>query len=576
MNTEKLKGYWEKVKGALGNLSKKVKILIVAVLAALVVFAVGLAVFFNTRPYATLIDGASAEETATVLTWLEGQGVTDFRMEGSGTILVPQAQATSLKAKLLQEQYSSSNAPYSGYFERVSALSTVQDRNVAKLSALVEEIEKTIRKFDGVRDVSVNIELGEDRGYVLDTNNVVNASAGVILTMDGDKLLSTGQANAIRNYISHSVAALDVDDVSIQDTRGNIYDGMDLEGGNTAADATALALQTEQWWANQIRSQIEQQLFKMYGEENVGVTVRCNVELGEKTVNDYEVRLPDFAEDGSTEGAGIIGTKFYSWQLRADDDTVAGGLVGTPSNSELPTYVENGETIQGLLGRLGAEGSIEYDNSKTQTQMIITAATLKDVTVSVSINSTASGPIDLEAMTRHVAVSGGIQAPLELPDGVTEADYLARKVSVLSTPFYQAPEQPTPPSGWEALGIPVWVPIAAGVGLLVFAIILTVILMLRRRKRKKQQEEERAVEELLATAMPGQSVELGPDGQPLEPGVEIELDEEGNPVSGADVMDLHTERSMELRQNIRDYVDENMEVAALLIKSWLKEDGDNG
>ena len=36
------------------------------------------------------------------------------------------------------------------------------------------------------------------------------------------------------------------------------------------------------------------------------------------------------------------------------------------------------------------------------------------------------------------------------------------------------------------------------------------------------------------------------------------------------------ERSMELRQSIRDYVDENMEVAALLIKSWLKEDGDNG
>ena len=35
-------------------------------------------------------------------------------------------------------------------------------------------------------------------------------------------------------------------------------------------------------------------------------------------------------------------------------------------------------------------------------------------------------------------------------------------------------------------------------------------------------------------------------------------------------------RSMELRQSIRDYVDENMEVAALLIKSWLKEDGDNG
>ena len=66
---------------------------------------------------------------------------------------------------------------------------------------------------------------------------------------------------------------------------------------------------------------------------------------------------------------------------------------------------------------------------------------------------------------------------------------------------------------------------------------------------------------------------IGPDGQPI---VQPVLDEDGNPVAGANVMDLHTERSMELRQNIRDYVDENMEVAALLIKSWLKEDGDNG
>ena len=75
------------------------------------------------------------------------------------------------------------------------------------------------------------------------------------------------------------------------------------------------------------------------------------------------------------------------------------------------------------------------------------------------------------------------------------------------------------------------------------------------------------------TQQPG-NVELGPDGQPVEP--QPVLDENGNPVSGADVMDLHTERSMELRQSIRDFVDENMEVAALLIKSWLKEDGNNG
>ena len=37
--------------------------------------------------------------------------------------------------------------------------------------------------------------------------------------------------------------------------------------------------------------------------ENVSVAVHCNVELGNKTINDYEVHLPEYAEDSSTNGA---------------------------------------------------------------------------------------------------------------------------------------------------------------------------------------------------------------------------------------------------------------------------------
>ena len=153
-------------------------------------------------------------------------------------------------------------------------------------------------------------------------------------------------------------------------------------------------------------------------------------------------------------------------------------------------------------------------------------------------------------------------------------------MGVLVTPFYVAPE-PQPEPGFldtlNAMGIPSWVVFAAIGGLVLFAIILILVIVLMRRGRKKKQaEEQRAIEEMLRasmTAQPGAG-EIGPDGEIVAP--PVELDENGDPVSGADVMDLHTERSMELRQSIRDFVDENMEVAALLIKSWMKEDGDNG
>lgn len=559
MNKEKLQGYFEQVKTALGKISKKIWIIIGVTVAAL---AIGIVIFLNTRPYATLIAGATNEEAGAVLSWLQEQGITNYRMEGTGTILVPEGQAASLKARLLVDQYSQANATPTGYFEQVSALSTQADRNRAWLMELQSRMEQTICQFPEVRSATVTINLGEDRGYVLDSNNVVEASAGVILTMQRGKALTDAQANAIRNYVAYSVAGLKVESVSLEDTEGNDYSGQST-GVGTAAASSALKLQLERQIRADFEKQILQALTPIYGENNVSVAVTVEVELGDKTINDYKVTLPEFAEDGSTEGRGIPGKQFYTYQFLTPDEGAVGGLVGTPSNSELPTYVDPGDAAAELQSILEERHETEYDNSKTQTQMVITAGTLTKVTATVGIDAKDCPNADLDAILRGSATAIGLVAPLELENGMTEQQYLSRYITVIHDEFNE-PVVPEPePSGWEALGIPLWVVIAAGAGLLVFAIVLTIILLLRGKKRKKQEAEQRAVEELLAVAMPQQTE----DG--------VQLDENGEPV-GADVMDLHTERSMELRQSIRDYVDENMEVAALLIKSWLKEDGDNG
>ena len=171
-----------------------------------------------------------------------------------------------------------------------------------------------------------------------------------------------------------------------------------------------------------------------------------------------------------------------------------------------------------------------------------------------------------------------------LADDMTREEYLNWKIWVNTDPFAVLPEEPTDTDNnlpGTIMGLPYWVFIAAGVGLLVFVVVLVLILVLRGKKRKKDEaEREELIRQMEALAPPGVIVEIGEDGKPIyvdaEPAGEPETDEEGNPLKGADVMDLHTERSMELRQSIRDFVDENMEVAALLLKSWMKEGGENG
>ena len=94
MNKEKLQGYLEKIKTTLGKVSKKMWILIGVIAAAVLALIITLVVVFsNNKPYTPLIYQATSEETSTVLSWLQEQGVTDYRIEGTGTILVPDSQA---------------------------------------------------------------------------------------------------------------------------------------------------------------------------------------------------------------------------------------------------------------------------------------------------------------------------------------------------------------------------------------------------------------------------------------------------------------------------------------------------
>ena len=586
MNKEKLRESLEKIKATLGKISRKIWIIIGVCLAVMIGVIIFLIWSNQNKPYAVLIDKANNEEFSSVLTWLQDQGITDYKTEGSSTILVPSGQAVMLKARLLQQQYSSANVSPSGYFERVGALSTMYDREMASKLDLENQLKAVIRSFSGVLDATVNINLGEDNGYVLYKNNVVDASASVKVTMQEGKLLSTEQAKAIRNYVAHAVPELDVDNVYLTDTVGNTYSDFTATG-NTQSDSI-LMLQVKEELENRLRTQIMQQLGKGFlGEDNVTVTVNITIELGDKTVNTHDVKLPAFAQDGSTGGRGIIGSEFWVFQFLTPDAGAVGGVVGTTTNADLPTYVEPGQAQAELQRILEEEANRIYDNSYEDTVMVVHCATVSDVSVGVWVNGGVykdPTQIDKTELRSLVAAAANIQPVFT--DEVTREDYLNWKIQVMTTPFATVepepvdpigPENPTPPG--TLWGIPFFVFIAAGVGLLVFVVVLVLILVLRGKKRKKAEAERQAlIETMVSAAEPGQIVLLDENGQPYyaDAGGEPELDEEGNPVTGANVMEMHTERSMELRQSIRDFVDENMEVAALLLKSWMKEDGESG
>lgn len=554
---DKAKALWAKVRERLKKISRKAYI---AAAAALVVLAVILVIILNNRPYATLVTGVSMDEMSSVLQLLDSWGVRDYKVENGDTVLVPESQQSQLQARVLMENVFQSGE--AKYFDSLSALSTNQERNTVTLRALEEKLRATIRSFDNVQDAVVTLTPGQDRGYILDSGNVVEAAAAVKVSMQDGKKLTTQQAAAIREFVSNSLQGLEISRVSITDDYGNTYSGGSLTADS---DASALKMQLEEEQANKIRTQVMQVLKPAFGQDNVDVAVNCVVEVGNVTEDRVDVYLPEYAANGETNGRGIIGSLIYEWSYTRDGDETVGGVVGAEANANIPNpdfsqYVENNPNLDGNEDAASAGGQIDYDNSRSEKHIITTAGYLKDCSVAVSINSTTAGNVDTGEWRRHVARAAGIYGEV---DEETGAEILDGRISVITYPFFRE-ELPEPVPGFfemTLLGIPLWVWIAAGGGLLLFIILLVIILLARRSRRKRREAQEAEaqasqVDDLLAA--------VGLSGQAAD----------GN--KGADVMEIQSEQSMQLRKDIRQFASENPEIAAQMVRNWLRGGDDDG
>ncbi len=539
---EKAKAVLEKGKELLKKIPKFVFVVAGIVVVAVVVIA---AVVLNNKDYTVLFTGLGSEEASEIVTYLNDNGVTDYRVENNDTILVPEGQEAQLKAQLLMEGYPESGYSYSTYYDHVSALSTESERNTAYLLLLQDRMSAVVRNFDGVKDAVVNINQGEDRSYILDQNNMVDASASVFVTMeDTDDKLTDSQADAIRRLVARSVQGLEVESVEISDSMGHSY------GGSTELDETtdlsALKLQLEEENNNKIRAEILQVLEPLFGWENVAVGVNCTVDVNRSTEDSTTYTLPQ----GSQDGQGLIGSEVYSNRIVRDEDETAGGTVGTETNADLPTYVEEEITPDGTEKEISTEGQNDYLNNSSTVHEERVAGTITDCMVSVSINTDTAGNVDVNQIRTHVARAAGIT------DEQAET-----RISILPRSFYteggNQNQNGLGDGGEFQLPIPVEVAVAISAGLFLL-LVFTIVMMIVLHRRRKRKEREAA----LAAAAAQQVIPM-----------EIPMAE---PQEGADVMSLQTEKSMELRKDVRQFADDNPEIAAQMIRTLLKGGGNGG
>ena len=542
---QKLKEMWQ-------NLSQKSKKLL-AIIASSTLLVIVVAIFLIARghktEYQTLFTSLSQSEAQQVVSLLQEQNVPYLYDGKSGSLKVPAQSVDTLRAQLLSKGYPKSGFTYNMYIGNSGLMTTESDKKQYTLYDLQDRLGATVRLFEGVRDAKVTIAEGTEQNYALESDEPIEASASVVVTMEEGKSLGEKNAEAIKNLVARSVKGMNFTKVSVFDagTMEEVGKDADEEGGGSATSITNLTATVE----NNIATNIKRVLAKIYGMENLAVSVKGTLNMAKLIQENTQYSVPEKME--ASDKTGLLHNEEVAGENAGSSGENAAGVAGADANADTPRYTTQNGNNSANDGYANSSATREWLYNVLKEQKEISPGVLEDATVAVVIN-TDDTSIPERDLINLVADASGISRE-EAGDKIT----ILRSLN--KTNVQKTEEEKTDTEKQTVLSrFPLWALIGAAVSAFLLLLIL-ILLILRAKKRKKLRmlmEEEKANQEALSVKP---SDEIAPiDDTPDE----YELNAEGRMIHG-----------MKLKKSIGEFADQNPQVVAKLIQSWMREEEQN-
>ena len=552
---QRLKEHWQN----LSDKSRKMLMAIAGGTAAIAIIAVLVLKLGTNTDYSTLFTGLNQEEAQEVVALLQEEGV-DYRFnDKDGAIRVPAVKADQTRAELLSKGYPKSGFTYDMYRNNAGLMTTESDKKQYTLYDLQDRLGAQIRLFEGVQDAKVTIAEAAEQKYALQDNTNTDASASVVVTMEAGQSLNDSKAAAIKNLIARSVRGLNFTNVAVFDADTMMEVGGSAAGEDafgSAKDLTALTSLIE----NNISVNVRRVLEKLYGPGNVAVSVKGTLNMERLIQENTQYSTPEKINE--QDKTGLLNREDTVNENSAASDQGAGGVAGADANADTPRYTnqDNTQAIADSYSNSSATREWLYNSVKEQRQ--VDPGVLENATVGIVINTDDTTTVTNNQLINLVADSAGIPRDL-----ANQSITIVRAPSQEAVPVITPPEQPQTKE--DGLPLPIVIAMIAG-GILILLLFLLLLMEKRRRRRKADEyvdspnmyavEEEARAPETEAPPVNVLNTEAGLQMQAEN--AEMERNEE--------ILNLRMQHSLKLKQNIGEFVDQNPQIAAKLVQSWLR------
>lgn len=540
---EQIKKVVDPLKSFWSNLSSKAKKLVKIGAGAILAAAIIASIIMNIPRYTVLYSSLDDDEAQEVIEEIESRNI-DYK-EKDGTIYVPQDEEEALRMDLSNAGHPYSTYNYDFFLDNVDVMTTESEQKILEKYQLNQKLESVIKSISSVKNASVTINLDESSGYVL-TDDTEEASAGVAITLNSGAELTSTEVLGIKRLIAKSVPNLDEDNVVVINTAtGAEFDSDD----SISMDMASFKLLIQNQYESDIENKIGTILNPIFGAGNYEIAAKSDIDV-DKSVKEIITYEP------SENNRGVITSESHEYNTTSGSDT-ASGVAGTDSNTDDSTTTYSaGVSADGDTIYMNGTDSYEYLVSQVTEQVQKDSAEVLDLTVSVAVNAANMSDAQKNEIAKLVANSAGVSQD---------------SVYVFNTQFASSAAVSNDTAA--ASTVVSWIQahfvlvLAVAGGLLLLIILLAVIGRIRaaRRMRYDEYEEE----------------ENGIDV--LSPRPQKQTEETPNPIDDPDLEDfkiggikvVKESKTQALKHEIQEFSSQNPEIAAQLIRTWLKGDDGN-
>ncbi|MGB4589258.1 MAG: flagellar basal-body MS-ring/collar protein FliF [Clostridiaceae bacterium] len=510
-----------KVKGGWESIDKKKKGILIILLSIIILFVTIYSWYGNRVIYAPLFKNLELQDAATITTDLDTRGNIAYKLENGGSdIYIDDQFIDKYRLDLAMNGMIPQNSTGYEIFDNMGLMVTDEDRKIMYQRALEGELQRSVMSLSEIKTARVHLVMSEESIFDAERKE---ASASVIVEIKTGAKLNEDAVRGIIALISGAVENLPENNVKVIDSLGNILN-LDFASSDQPSGIGLIGKQRD--IKSSFEAELENSILRLlgpaFGAEKIKISIYADLDFDaeEKTVISYENPVIR-SEQKSATGSGLNGDSIIDDPIGESAQNVLDnkdkeGLTSFDGtiNYELTESTTNTVKAPGKVTKIST--SILYDGNLTEAQSksirnLVSTATGYDVDRGDSIS--------VEGVIFDKTVQEQIAKDLKDAEALEEN----------SKSFLEQYKDFVYIGGIALLGI-------------IFVIIVAKIIFSRGKKGK---------------------------GDPYIPSI---------PVTSKDNIDIIEEiyKKFEVKENpkekqIKEYAQEHPEIAADLIKAWMKD-----